>query len=133
VAACALVAAERGKAPRVLRVVTAFECGAILNPDHLKNQIEGAVMMSLGGALFEHVQFDKGKILNASLSAYRVPRFKDMPVVETVLVDRKDLPSAGAGETPMVALAPAVRNAILSATGIQLRSLPLAPTGLASG
>jgi isoquinoline 1-oxidoreductase len=133
VAACALVAAERGKAPRVLRVVTAFECGAILNPDHLRNLIEGAVMMSLGGALFEHIQFDKGKILNASLSAYRVPRFKDMPVMETVLVDRKDLPSAGAGETPMVALAPAVRNAILSATGIQLRSLPLAPTGLASG
>jgi isoquinoline 1-oxidoreductase len=132
VAACALVLAERGKAPRVLRVVTAFECGAILNPDHLKNQIEGAVMMSLGGALFEHIQFDKGTILNASLSAYRVPRFKDMPVMETVLVDRKDLPSAGAGETPMVALAPAVRNAILSATGIQLRSLPLAPDGLAS-
>jgi isoquinoline 1-oxidoreductase len=132
VAACALVAAERGKAPRILRVVTAFECGAILNPDHLKNQIEGAVMMSLGGALFEHIQFDKGKILNASLSAYRVPRFSDMPVMETVLVDRKDLPSAGAGETPMVALAPAVRNAILGATGIQLRSLPLAPNGLAS-
>src|SRR5262249_57172895 len=69
VAACALVAAERGKAPRVIRVVTAFECGAVLNPDHLKNQIEGAVMMRLGGALFEHIQFDKGKILNASLSA----------------------------------------------------------------
>src|SRR5262249_35051441 len=68
VAACAEVLAERGKAPRVLRVVTAFECGAILNPEHLKNQVEGAVMMSLGGALFEQIQFDKGKILNASLS-----------------------------------------------------------------
>jgi nicotinate dehydrogenase subunit B len=131
VAACALVAAERGKAPRVLRVVTAFECGAILNPEHLKNQVEGAVMMSLGGAIFERIRFNKGRILNASLSAYRVPRFRDMPVMETVLVDRKDLPAAGAGETPMVALAPAVRNAILNATGIKLCSLPLAPDGLA--
>jgi isoquinoline 1-oxidoreductase len=132
VAACAEVLAERGKAPRVLRVVTAFECGVILNPEHLKNQVEGAVIMSLGGALFEHIDFDRGKILNASLSAYRVPRFRDMPVLHTVLLDRTDIPSAGAGETPMVALAPAVRNAILNATGIQLRSLPLAPSGLPS-
>jgi isoquinoline 1-oxidoreductase len=129
VAACAEVAAGPGaRQVKVLRIVTAFECGAIVNPEHLRNQIEGAAMMSLGGALFEAIQFAEGKIQNASLSAYRVPRFRDMPVLETVMLDRKDLPSTGAGETPMVALAPAVRNAILNATGISLRSLPLIPT-----
>jgi isoquinoline 1-oxidoreductase len=129
VAACAEVAAGAGRV-KVLRIVTAFECGAIVNPEHLKNQIEGAAMMSLGGALFEAIEFADGKIQNASLSAYRVPRFRDMPVLETVMLDRKDLPSAGAGETPMIALAPAVRNAIFNATGVGLKSLPLIPNGL---
>jgi isoquinoline 1-oxidoreductase len=62
------------------------------------------------------------------LSGYRVPRFSDLPAsVEVVLVDRKDIPSAGAGETPIVGIAPAVGNAIFSATGVRLRSLPLTP------
>src|SRR5207237_4435282 len=116
--------------PKVVRVVTAFECGAILNPDHLKNQIEGGMMMGIGGAMFEAVEFENGKILNPRLSKYRVPRFSDMPVIETVLLDRKDLPSAGAGECPMVGLAPAIANAIFDASGVRLRSMPLVPGGL---
>ena len=64
--------------------------------------------MGLGGALFEAIEFDDGKILNPRFSKYRVPRFGDMPQIEVVLVDRKDLPSAGAGETPIVGIAPAV-------------------------
>ncbi len=130
VASCAEVAVERQSGlVKVVRVVTAFECGAVLNPDHLKNQIEGAVMMGLGGALYEHIDFADGKILNPRFSNYRVPRFRDMPVFETVLVDRKDLASAGAGETPIVAIAPAVGNAIFQATGVRLRSLPMVPNG----
>jgi nicotinate dehydrogenase subunit B len=115
---------------RVLRVVTAFDCGAVVNPDHLKNQIQGAAMMGIGGALFEAIDFDEGKILNNRFSRYRVPRFSDMPAIEVVLVDRKDLPSAGAGETPIVAVAPAIGNAIFAATGTRLRSLPMAPNGV---
>ena len=115
---------------KVVRVVTAFECGAIVNPDHLRNQIEGANMMGLGGALFEAVEFENGKILNGRMSAYRVPRFSDLPVLETVLLDRKDLPSAGAGECPIVGLAPAIGNAIFDATGVRLRSLPMVPNSL---
>jgi isoquinoline 1-oxidoreductase len=131
VAACAEVACDpAGGHVRVVRVVTAFDCGAVVNPEHLKNQIEGAAMMALGGTLFERIEFADGKILNPSLSAYRVPRFRDMPALETVLVNRKDMPSAGAGETPMVALAPAIANAIAQATGVRLRSLPLAANGL---
>jgi nicotinate dehydrogenase subunit B len=115
---------------KVVRVVSAFECGAIVNPDNLRNQIEGSNVQGLGGALFEAIEFENGKILNGRMSEYRVPRFKDVPVLETVLLDRKDLPSAGAGECPMVGLAPAIANAIFDAAGVRLRSLPLVPDGL---
>jgi nicotinate dehydrogenase subunit B len=115
---------------RIDRVVTAFECGAVVNPEHLKNQIEGSMMMAIGGALFESVEFANGRILNPHLAKYRVPRFSDLPAMETVLVNRKDLPSAGAGETPIVGLAPAVGNAIFRATGARIRALPMAPKGI---
>jgi isoquinoline 1-oxidoreductase len=131
VANCAEVSITNGKV-KLVRVVTAFECGAIVNPDGLKNQVEGSIIQGIGGALFEAIEFENGKILNPRFSRYRVPRFSDIPVLETVLLDRKDLPSAGAGETPIVALAPAVGNAICDATGIRLRSLPMAPGGLKS-
>jgi isoquinoline 1-oxidoreductase len=132
VAACVELEADRDSGDvRVLRVVTAFECGAVMNPDHLKNQIEGATVMGLGGALTEAIQFEGGKILNPRFSRYKVPRFKDAPLQhEIVLVDRKDLPAAGAGETPIIAIAPAVGNAIFNATGIRLRSMPMVPNGL---
>jgi isoquinoline 1-oxidoreductase len=130
VATCAEVEiAPNADLPRVVRLVTAFECGAILNPDHLKNQVEGAVVMGLGGALFEAIAFENGKVLNPRFSRYRVPRFADMPAFETVLLDRKDLPSAGAGETPIVAVAPALGNAILQATGQRRSWLPLTRLG----
>jgi isoquinoline 1-oxidoreductase len=86
--------------------------------------------MGIGGALFEAVEFDQGRILNASLTDYRVPRFSDMPILETVMLDRKDLPSVGAGETPIVAVAPAIGNALFQATGQRLRSLPMKASGL---
>lgn len=131
VATCAEVAVDRGTGKiKIVRVVEAFECGAVVNPDQLKNQIEGSIVMAVGGALFEAIDFDNGKITNARFSRYRVPRFGDAPIIEAVLVDRKDLPSAGAGETPIVGLAPAVGNAIFDASGIRLRSLPMAPNGL---
>lgn len=131
VATCAEVAVDRSTGDvKVARVVTAFECGAIVNPDNLRNQIEGSNIMGLGGALFEAVEFENGRILNGRFSDYRVPRFSDIPAIETVMLDRKDIPSAGAGETPIVGLAPAIGNAIFDATGVRLRSLPLVPNGL---
>jgi nicotinate dehydrogenase subunit B len=115
---------------RVVRVVSAFECGAIVNPDGLRNQLEGGNIMGMGGALFEAIQFADGKILNPHFAQYRVPRFSDVPVMETVLVDRKDIPSAGAGESPLMGMAPAIGNAIFDATGVRLRSMPMVPDGL---
>lgn len=115
---------------KVVRVVSAFECGAIVNPDGLRNQVEGSNIQGLGGALFEAIEFDNGRILNGRMSRYRVPRFSDVPALETVLLDRKDIPSVGAGECPMIGLAPAIANAIFDASGVRLRALPLVPEGL---
>jgi isoquinoline 1-oxidoreductase len=86
--------------------------------------------MGIGGALFEAIRFEDGRILNPLLARYRVPRFSDAPEIEVVILDRKDLPSAGAGESPIVGIAPAVGNAIAAATGVRLRSLPMVPGGL---
>jgi nicotinate dehydrogenase subunit B len=131
VATCAEVVVDRSSgAVRVVRITTAFECGAIVNPDGLRNQVIGANIQGLGGALFEAVEFENGRITNSRFSRYRVPRFRDVPDVEAILLDRKDLPSAGAGETPIMGVAPAVGNAIFDAAGIRLRGLPLVPNGL---
>lgn len=133
VATCAEVRVSRDKVVKVVRVTQAFECGAIINPLHLENQIMGSIVQGLGGALFEAIDFADGKILNASLSAYRVPRFSDMPNIEIIMLDRKDLPSAGAGEAAIIGVAPAIRNAILDASGIGLTNLPLVPEGVLHG
>lgn len=127
VACCAEISIGPNRQLRVDRVVEAWECGAIVNPEHLKNQVEGAIVMGLGGALFEAIEFADGRILNARLSKYRVPRFSDVPRIDVILMDRKDLPSAGAGETPIVGIAPAIANAIYNATGTRVRSMPILP------
>ena len=111
----------------VKKLVEVFECGAIVNPDGLRNQVVGAMIQGLGGALFESIQFEKGRISNAHFSSYRVPRFKDVPEIEAILLDRKDIPSAGAGETPIMAIAPSIGNAFYDATKVRLTKLPLQP------
>jgi isoquinoline 1-oxidoreductase len=131
VATCAEIAVDKNSGVvRVVRLVTAFECGAIVNPDGLRNQVIGANIQGLGGALFEAIEFENGRITNARFSRYRVPRFRDVPEIEAVLLDRKDIAPAGAGETPIMAVAPAIGNAIFNATGTRLNALPLVPNGL---
>ena len=83
--------------------------------------------MGLGGALFEAVEFENGRILNSAFAKYRVPRFRDVPPMDTLLIDRKDQPSAGAGEAPLMGIAPAIANAVYAVTGIAPHSLPMAP------
>jgi nicotinate dehydrogenase subunit B len=130
VATCAEIEIDESRKVRIRRVVEAFECGAVVNPNGLRNQIEGSIVQAIGGAMFEAIQFENGRITNPRFSQYRVPRFADAPQIETVILDRKDLPSAGAGETPIVGLAPAVGNAIFDASGIRLRKLPMVPDAL---
>ena len=118
---------RKKKSVTVRKLVEAFECGAIVNPDGLRNQVVGAMIQGLGGALFESIQFENGRISNAQFSSYRVRRLKDAPVIEAILLDRKDIPSAGAGETPIMAIAPAIGNAFFDATKVRLTKLPLQP------
>ncbi len=94
------------------------------------HQAIGSNIMGLGGALYESIEFLNGRISNPHFSQYSVPRFRDIPKIEAILLDRKDLPPAGAGETPIVGLAPTIGNAIFDATGTRLRALPLVPRGL---
>ena len=85
---------------------------------------KASVVQGLGGALFEAIEFDNGAILNGTMAQYRVPRFKDVPPIEIMLLDRKDLPSAGAGETPIVCVAPAI-GAAARAFGQVANELPV--------
>lgn len=126
VATCAEIEVEpTTNKVKIRRVVEAWESGAIVNPNGLRNQMMGAVVQAIGGALFEAIQFKDGRILNPHFAQYRVPRLSDTPEIDIVLIDRKDLPSAGAGETGIVGLAPAVSNAIFAATGTRLRGMPM--------
>ncbi|MCX5645153.1 MAG: molybdopterin-dependent oxidoreductase [Phycisphaerae bacterium] len=126
VAACVEVGIDRKKGEiKVREVCQAFECGPILNPANLTSQVQGCIVMGLGGALFEEIEFENGKVLNADFGGYRVPRFRDVPKIDVVLVNKTDIPSAGGGETPIIAVAPAVGNAVFAATGVRIRSLPM--------
>src|SRR6185437_13889893 len=129
VATCVEVGIDSNKRIKLRRAVQAWESGAVVNPNGLRNQMEGAISMGVGGALFEAIQFSNGRILNASLKQYRVPRFSDIPEIEVVLVDRKDIPSTGAGEMGVTGLAPAIGNAIFAATGTRIRHMPMLPEG----
>jgi len=131
VAACCEVEVDPASGvPRLIEVVQAFECGAILNPANLRSQVEGAIMMGVGPALREEILFKDGKIANARFATYRVPRFRDLPKLDVILLDRQDLESAGAGETPIITIAPAIANAVFDATGKPVHAMPIgAPRG----
>ncbi len=126
VAACVAVEvdASNGKVT-VHEVCQAFECGAVQNPTNLRAQIEGCLIMGLGGALTEEIHFGGGKILNGAFAKYLVPRMSHVPKLDTILVNRPELDSVGAGETPIIAIAPAIANAVYRATGVRVRSMPV--------
>lgn len=127
VAACAEVEIDPEKQVRIRRIAQAWESGPIINPDGLLNQNQGAIVQGIGGALFEAILFGNGRILNPLFADYRLPRFRDTPEIDIILIDRKDLPPAGAGESGLICVAPAVGNAILAATGKRMRNMPMAP------
>ncbi|HXK60724.1 MAG TPA: molybdopterin-dependent oxidoreductase, partial [Acidobacteriota bacterium] len=126
VAACVEVAIDRRRGEiKVREICEVFECGPILNPPNLLSQVQGCIIMGLGGALSEEIEFENGKILNPRFSAYDVPRFRDVPKLDVHLLNNTDIPPAGGGETPIIAVAPAIGNAIFAATGVRLRAMPM--------
>jgi isoquinoline 1-oxidoreductase len=126
VAACIEIVMERQSgSPRVVEVVEAYECGTILNPANLRAQVEGCIVMGIGPALREEIRFQDGRLTNAKFSGYHVPRFRDVPKCDVVLLDRRDMDPIGAGETPLIAIAPALANAVHDATGKRIHSMPI--------
>jgi isoquinoline 1-oxidoreductase len=126
VATCVSVRIDSSRGKILLEeIVEAYECGKIQNPVNLRAQVEGGIIMGIGGALKEEVRFENGRILNPRFSMYQVPRTRDLVPMEILLLDRPDLPSVGAGETPLIALAPAIANAVFHATGIRIRTMPV--------
>lgn len=123
VATCAQVKIADGEVA-VAHIAAAFDCGTILNPGNLLSQVQGAVTMALGPALREEIRFENGVIRNASFGEYRVPRFEDVPTIDVELINRPEIPSAGAGETPLISTAPAIANAVFRAIGERVRSMP---------
>jgi isoquinoline 1-oxidoreductase len=127
VAACAEVEitdAAKGQF-RIRKVCQAYECGKVVNPTNLLAQVHGAIVQGIGPALREEIRFEGGKVTNAAFSRYLVPRFADVPEIEVHLLDRPDLAPVGAGETPIIAVAPAVANAIGRMTGKRVREMPI--------
>jgi isoquinoline 1-oxidoreductase len=124
VASCVDLAVE-GREVRVRRVVTAIDCGLVVNPEGVRNQVEGSTMMGLGGALYEAIEIGDGNVLNTGLSRYQVPRITDTPEIEVVLAGDPSEPSTGAGEPGLVTVAPAIANAVFDATGQRIRELPI--------
>jgi len=125
-ACCARVRVDRDAGTyRVTDVCQAFECGAIVNPGNLQAQVEGCLIQGLGAVLREEIRFRDGRVLGARFSRYEVPRFRDVPAMKIVLVNRPDLPSVGGSETPIIGIAPAVANAMAHAVQVRLRALPL--------
>jgi isoquinoline 1-oxidoreductase subunit beta len=124
VAACVEIELT-AKQIRVRHVCQAFECGAIVNPDNLLKQVQGAIVMGLGPALREEVRFENGEIQTASFRSYPVPRYEDVPQLDVHLLNRPDLPSAGAGETPIICIAPAIANAVFHASGKRVHEMPI--------
>ena len=115
---------------RVKRIVLAHDCGLIINPDGVKNQIEGSVIQSLSRALKEEVQFDEMRITSLDWQTYPILTFSEVPEIEIVLINHPDQPAMGAGEPSTVTTAAAVANAIFDATGVHLRQIPFTPERL---
>ena len=112
---------------QVKRVVTALDVGLVVNPDGLRQQMEGCIAMGLGYALTEEVHFKDGEVLDRNFDSYQIPRFSWMPKLETILIDNPGTPALGGGEPPIVTVGAVIANAIYDAAGVRLRQLPMTP------
>ncbi len=116
---------ETEGAATLRRIVVVGDFGAALNPDNLKNQLQGGVVQGIGGALWERLVFDSRSQVTRKFSQYRVPRFGDVPEMRVELIDRRDVAACGAGESPITLPAPAIANALFAGSGVRRRGLPL--------
>jgi CO/xanthine dehydrogenase Mo-binding subunit len=127
-ASCAEVAVNRGTgAVEVKRIVMALDVGLVVNPDGMRQQAEGCVMMGMGAALTEEVKFRNGEVLTRNFDGYPLARFSWLPKVEIVFVDDPEAAALGGGEPPIITLGAVLANAIYDAVGARLLQLPMTP------
>ena len=112
---------------QVKRVVSAMDVGLVVNPDGLRQQMEGCIAMGLGYTLSEEVHFKNGEVLDRNFDSYQIPRFSWMPKLETILIDNPGMPAVGGGEPPIITVGAVIANAIFDAVGVRLRQLPMTP------
>ncbi len=110
--------------PRVHRVVAAVDCGQVVNPNILEQQIKGGVIFALTNALRAQITIDKGRVVQGNFDDYAPVRINEAPVIEAYIVPSSEAPT-GIGEPPVPPLAPALCNAIYAATKKRIRSLPI--------
>ena len=115
----------QGAEVKVQRIAAALDCGLTVNPEGARNQVEGSVVMGMGTALYEAIDFQGGRVLNAGFARYRVPRIVDGPAIDVALVGDPETPSTGAGEPGIVPIAAAIANAVFDLTGRRHRELPI--------
>jgi CO/xanthine dehydrogenase Mo-binding subunit len=111
-------------AVQVRRVVCAHDGGLIVNPDGLRNQVEGCIVQTLSRALHEEVTFDRSRVTSVDWASYPILRFPEAPQLDVILIDRPDQPLLGAGEAATAPVAAALANAVFDATGVRLRTAP---------
>ena len=115
-------------AVRVARVWVAHDCGLVINPDGVRNQIEGNVVQTISRALKEEVGFDRRGVTSLDWSTYPILTFSEVPeAVEIALIDRPEQPAVGAGEPAACPVPAAIANAIFDATGARVRAMPFTP------
>jgi len=112
---------------QVKRVVVAQDMGVVVNPDGARQQMEGCITMGLGYALSEEVRFKDGKVLDENFDTYKIPRFSQVPEIQTILIDNPSLPAQGGGEPAIVVMGALLANAIHDAVGVPMLQLPMTP------
>jgi len=112
---------------RAERVVCAQDTGEVINPEGVRMQIEGCIIMGLGYALTEEIRFKDGKILTENFDTYEIPRFSWLPEIETVLVDNPEMPPQGCGEPAITPMGAVMANAVFDAAGVRMFMLPMTP------
>jgi len=116
----------------VRRITCAHDCGLVVNPDGLRNQVEGCILQTLSRALHEEVKFDHSRVTSVDWSSYPILRFPEVPQVDVALINRPELPPVGAGEAATAPVAAVLANAIFDATGVRLRTVPFTPARVES-
>jgi CO/xanthine dehydrogenase Mo-binding subunit len=109
---------------QVRRATCAHDCGLIVNPDGLRNQVEGCIVQTLSRALHEEVTFDRSHVTSIDWVTYPILRFPEAPALDVILIDRPNEPLLGAGEAATAPVAAALANAVFDATGARLRTVP---------